>query len=129
LDGLHGKEWEKAWKDKKDQLERQRTWILVDRPKDKPVIPCHPIFKEKLGSNGELSKRKARLVAGGHHQTKGVEYDETFTAAVKMASIRMVLAHAATLDWEVHQIDLVGAYLNTKLDEEIYMEAPPSVLK
>jgi hypothetical protein len=129
LNGPHAVEWEKAWNEELDQLMNRRTWDLVDRPKDKPVIPCRPIFKEKLGPEGDVSKRKARLVAGGHRQTKGVDYDETFAAAAKMASIRTVLAHAATLDWEIHQIDVVGAYLNAELEEEIYMEPPPGLLR
>ena len=125
----HADDWEKAWKAEIDQLERRGTWILVDRPKDKSVIPCRPIFKEKLGPEGDVAKRKARLVAGGHRQTKGVDYDETFAAAAKMSSIRAVLAHAASLDWEIHQIDVVGAYLNATIDEEIYMEPPEGLLK
>jgi hypothetical protein len=64
--GPHAKEWDEAYKAEINQLEQRRTWIVVDRPKDKPVIPCRPIFKEKLGSSGEIAKRKARLVAGGH---------------------------------------------------------------
>jgi hypothetical protein len=126
--GPHAEEWERAWKEEINQLVRRRTWILVDRPNDKPVIPCRPIFKEKLGPDGDVAKRKVRLVAGGHKQTKGVDYDETFAAAAKMASIRAVLAHAATLDWEIHQIDVVGAYLNAKLEEDIYMEPPEGLL-
>ena len=44
-----------------------------------------------------------------------------------MASIRTVLAIAATEDYEIHQIDIKGAYLNGKLtdNEVIYMKQLP----
>ena len=39
----------------------------------------------------------------------------------------MVLA-LASWDWEIDQLDVVGAYLNAELDEDIYMEVPQGVL-
>jgi hypothetical protein len=73
-------------------------------------------------------KRKVRLVADGHKQVKGLNYEETFAAAAKINSIRVVLAYAAQRDWEIDQVDVVGAYLNAELNEKVYMEAPPGVL-
>ena len=35
----------------------------------------------------------------------------------------------AHLDWHVHQVDIVAAYLNADLDDEVYMEAPHGILK
>jgi hypothetical protein len=74
-------------------------------------------------------KFKARVVAGGHKQIRGINYEETFAAAAKIASIHVVLAYAAQSDWDIDQVDVVAAYLNADLDEEIYMEALPGVLK
>jgi hypothetical protein len=56
------------------------TWILVPRLKDKPVISANWTFKTKYGVTGEIEKLKARVVAGGNHQTKGVDYHETYTS-------------------------------------------------
>jgi hypothetical protein len=129
LEGPNADEWHTAWKAEIDQLESRGTWQIVDRPIDKPVIPSRPIFKQKLGPDGEIQKFKARIVAGGHKQVQGVNYEETFAAAAKIGSIRVVLAHAAQRDWDIDQVDVVGAYLNADLDEEVYMEAPHGVLK
>ncbi len=30
-------------------------------------------------------------------------------------------------DWEIHQVDVVGAYLQGDLDEEIYMEVSEGI--
>src|SRR5205823_13922385 len=41
-----------------------------------------------------------------------------------MESPRVLLAITANLDWEAEQMDVVGAYLNGKLEETIYMCQP-----
>ena len=50
---------------------------------------------------------------------------ETFAPVAKLASLRTVLALAAELDLEVHQMDVKSAYLNGELKEDIYMKPPP----
>src|ERR1700731_4557810 len=121
-------QWKEAYQTELDQLRKLRTWDIIDRPCDKPIIPCGFVFKIKLGPTGEVLKFKARVIAGGHRQTKGINYNETFAAAAKIASIRVLLALAAQHDWEIDQIDVVGAYLNAKLEDEVYMEPPHGVL-
>ena len=129
LQGPNADEWNQAWNDELAVLNKLRTWELVPRPLNKPVIPCHAILKEKRGPDSQIIKRKVRLVAGGHKQTKGIDYNETFAAAVKVPSICVVLAYAAQQDWEIHHIDIVAAYLNADINCEVYMEPPQGVLK
>ena len=66
---------------------------------------------------------KACLVAQGFSQIPGINYFDTFAPVAKLASIKVVLAIAATWNMEIHQIDIKGAYLNGKLtnDKQIYM--------
>ena len=59
---------------------------------------------------------------------EGYNYDETFATAAKIALIHVLLALAAQRDWEIDQIDVVSAYLNADLEDEVYMEVPNSVL-
>ena len=69
-------------------------------------------------------KAKARLVARGFQQVQGVDYFETYAPVVKFTSIRLLLATVAELDLELHQMDVVTAFLNGDVDEDIYMEQP-----
>ena len=71
-----------------------------------------------------MEQLKARLVAKGYTQKFGVDYDETFTPVVRFTSIRVLLALAVQKDMLVHQMDVVTAFLNSTLEEEIYMEQP-----
>jgi len=57
----------------------------------------------------------------------GVDSFNTFALVAKLASIQTVLAMAAKLNLQLHQIDIKSAYLNGELTEaeNIYMKQPP----
>lgn len=54
------------------------------------------VIKTKLSSYGSLDKLKVMLVAKGYEQEEGIDYIETYSPVVRIATIRMVL-HAATI--------------------------------
>jgi len=60
-------------------------------------------------------------------QVPGINYFDTFAPVACLASIQAVLAVAAVNDYEIHQIDIKGAYLNGILtaSKVIYMWQPP----
>ena len=64
------------------------------------------------------------IVTGGHRQVEGVNYSETFSSTAKMPTVQVVLANAATQDWEIEHVDVKSAYLNVTLKETIYMKPP-----
>lgn len=87
------------------------------------------VFKDKLDGQGNHVKYKARIVAKGYSQIPGEDFTETFSSVAKFSTLRIFLALAASLDYEVHQLDVVAAYLQGDLDEEIYMKVPEGVEK
>ena len=95
------------------------TWTLVERHKDMKVLGCKWVFNIKEDSEGK-KKHKARLVVGGHRQKEGIDFNETFAPVVKHTSIRILLGLATVLNWEVHQMDFVTAFLNGCI-EKIYI--------
>ena len=68
-------------------------------------------------------------MAKGYGQTYGENYDETFSPVVRFSSIRSLLAFAIQNDMLIHQMDVVTAFLNGKLKEEIYMQQPPGYVE
>ena len=86
-------------------------------------------YKRKFGSNGEVERYKARHAAKGFTQKPGIDYDETFSQVVRYSSIRTLLAFAVQNGMIIHQMDVVTAFLNGTLNEEIYMEQPPGYVK
>ena len=116
--------WLKAIAEEIKGLIKNDTWKLVDRPKNKNVITCKTILRNKMRADGSLERRKARVVARGFAQRKGMDFNETFAPVARLGSVRLLMALAARKGLPVYQLDVVAAYLNGNLDEEIYMELP-----
>ena len=74
-----------------------------------------------------MDRYKARLVALGHRQEYGINYEETFAPIAKMTTVRTILAIAALQGWSLQQFDVKNAFLHGDLKEEIYMMRPPSL--
>ena len=119
------KKWEEAADSEFQSLTEHGTWELVELPKGRRPVGCKWVFKTKYSSDGTVECYKARLVAKGYTQRYGEDYDETFSPVVRYSSIRILLAFAVQERMTVHQMDVVMAFLNGVLDEEIYMEQPP----
>jgi hypothetical protein len=70
-------------------------------------------------------KHTARLVAKGYVQREGIDFEEVFAPVARMESVRLLLALAATKEWEVHHMDVKSAFLNGELIEEVFVQQPP----
>ena len=78
----------------------------------------------KRDADGSLQRFKARLVAQGYSQSKGIDYQEVFSPVARYNSIRALFAVANTCDWDIHQMDVKTAFLQGDLDEAIFMKQP-----
>eukprot|EP00253_Pinus_taeda_P032919 PITA_32919 len=87
-----------------EQIERNNTWELVPRPKDKNVIGTKWVFKNKLNENGEVIRNKARLVCKGYAQEEGIDFEETFAPVARLEAIRMFLALSSFQNFKDFQI-------------------------
>lgn len=118
------RQWQEATQREMDALHKNGTWILVDRPRDKHVITGKWVFRIKVKDDGTIDKYKARYVIKGFMQRPGQEFDETFAPVAQMKSLRVLLAIAAIKKYKLYQLDVTSAFLNGKIDKEIYMEQP-----
>jgi transposase InsO family protein len=98
---------------------------IVDIPKGAVPITCHFVYRRKYDSKGQLLEYKARLVANGSRQRRGVNYFYSSSPVVEGAHLRTILAIAASKGWKIFQGDVASAYLNAELDEDVYMYPPP----
>ncbi|KAG7577529.1 Integrase catalytic core [Arabidopsis thaliana x Arabidopsis arenosa] len=117
--------WRNAVSDEIVSLEDLGTWTVEDLPPGKKALGCKWVFRLKYKSDGTLERHKARLVVLGNNQTEGIDYSETFAPVAKMVTIRTFLQQVASMDWEVHQMDVHNAFLHGDLDEEVYIQFPP----
>ena len=113
-----------AMKDELSSMDKNFVWELADLPSGCKAIGNKWVLKVKHKADGSIDKYKARLVAKGFTQQEGIDYDETFSLVVRVTSIRLILAIVVQLDLELYHMDVKTAFLNGKLDEEIYMTQP-----
>ncbi|GJY67929.1 ribonuclease H-like domain-containing protein [Tanacetum coccineum] len=66
-----------------------------------------------------LNRYKARLVANGHSQQQGIDYDETFSPVVKPAIIRTILSLSDSRQLPIHQLDVKNAFLHDHLRKTV----------
>jgi hypothetical protein len=118
--------WEAGIKEEWATLKAAGTWELVDKLDGVNVVGSKWVFRARKDAAGKIVRYKARLVAQRFSQVPRVDYFDTYAPAAKLTSIHAVLAMAAALDLELHQIDFKGAYLNGELtdDEHIDMRQP-----
>jgi hypothetical protein len=108
-----------------DQLDWLQTYELVALSEERKPIGCKWVFVIKQGSDREIIKYKARLVAQGFSQIPGQDFVKTYAPVCRQESLRASIAIAALLRMHVHQLDVVGVFLHGELEEEIYMRQPP----
>nr|GEU89493.1 retrovirus-related Pol polyprotein from transposon TNT 1-94 [Tanacetum cinerariifolium] len=73
---------------------------------------------------GSLNQRTLRLVAQGYNQQEGIDYDKTYAQLLDLKSIRILLSYACALDFKLFQMDVKSAFLNSFINEEVYMAQP-----
>nr|GEZ95336.1 hypothetical protein [Tanacetum cinerariifolium] len=66
-----------------------------------------------------------KLVAQGHTQEEGIDYDEVFAPVARIKAIRLFLAYASFMGFTVYQMDVKSAFLYGTIDEEVYVMQPP----
>ena len=75
-------------------LEANHTWTLTPFPLHK-AIGCKWVYRVKYRYDESVERYKARLVATGFTQKKGLDYIETFSPVAKMVSLKCLLIVAA----------------------------------
>jgi Reverse transcriptase (RNA-dependent DNA polymerase) len=120
-------QWEMACTDEMCAFKHMGMYEVIPRPASRKIVGSKWVFRIKHRPTGEIQKYKARIMAQGFTQIEGIDYDKTFTPVAKLTSIHTILAIAAKLNLEVQQMDVKSAYLNARLEEEIYMAPPPGL--
>nr|GEV57541.1 putative ribonuclease H-like domain-containing protein [Tanacetum cinerariifolium] len=81
--------WIEAMQDKLLQFRFQKFWKLVDLPKGKHAIGTKWVYRNKKDERGIIVRNNVRLVAQGHTQEEGIDYDKVFAPVVWIEAIRI----------------------------------------
>nr|GEV07037.1 retrovirus-related Pol polyprotein from transposon TNT 1-94 [Tanacetum cinerariifolium] len=77
--------------------------LVVDLPQGKRAISSKWVFRNNMDERGIVIRNKARLVAHGHTQKEGIDYDEVFAPVARKEAIRLFLAYASFKDFIICQ--------------------------
>lgn len=124
-------EWKAAMDREFQSLMKNRTWRKVELPPRHSLIRSRWAYKFKPGYGEREGIYKARFVAKDFSQVPGQDYSEgeIYSPVVKHDSLRVLLSIAASLDLELHQLDVKTAFLYGDLDEELYVQQPEGFIQ
>jgi hypothetical protein len=104
------------------------SWIEISSRDSKikgyKVFDCKWVYIYKFDKHGRFLKTKARLVVQGDQQAKSLT-ENTYAAMLAGRSFRTLVAIAARFDLELIQYDTVNAFVNAKLDKDVFMKMSP----
>ena len=104
-------------KDVWDNMTHKVIQQLNVKSRRKSLIGCRWVFKIKR--NGTF---RARLVAQGYTQVKGIDYDENYSPVVKDICHRLIMAKMISNEhWKKTITDVETAFLYGKLDKVLFM--------
>ena len=121
--------WKAALDLEYNTLERMGCWRVVKISALPPciqTITCEWGLKLKF-ANGVYEKHKARIVARGFEQRKGIDYFQSFSPTASQVSLRLVLTLTASLGFLSVDLDATSAFISAPLqdNEQVYMTAVP----
>ncbi|WVZ14947.1 hypothetical protein V8G54_012513 [Vigna mungo] len=88
----------------------------------------HQIIRLLVANAGSIERHKARLIAKGFTQTKGMDFFETFSPVVKLTTVRFLISIVVSRNWFLYLLDVDNAFLHGDLDKDVYMKPPPGLI-
>ncbi|GJY34254.1 putative ribonuclease H-like domain-containing protein [Tanacetum coccineum] len=113
-ESLEDESWVDAMQEELLQFKIQKVWILVDLPFGKKAIGTKCVYRNKKDERGVVVRNKAMLVAQGHRQEEGIDYDEVFAPVARIEATMIFLAFVSYMGFIVYQMDVKSAFLYGK---------------
>ena len=113
--------WLKATFNKIKNIINNQTFLIEDQNEGEPVTPCMDAYKAKIQSDGSLDKLKLRIVVRGDLQNK-IMVGDTWSPIASMRTLKGFLADAAKNKVRVHQLDFIGAFLQAKVKNRVFVK-------
>lgn len=117
-------EWKESMQRELDNLERMGVLEEVEFPVGEHSLGTTWVYKRETNAAGKLIKYKLWLCAQWFSQVEGINYSESYGPKGRPATLRTCLSICATKDFEVIQMDALGAFLNGIPDKTLYIRPP-----
>eukprot|EP00854_Cymbomonas_tetramitiformis_P011073 gene11073-biopygen11351 len=121
-------EWPESIQNELEALVQIKGALRLMKEEDVPpgvkLLDMSLILKVKLDKHRQLLKRKSRICVRGNKQEYGVDYVDTFALCTQLSSITIAIVLALNLGLVVHHMDVDTAFLNSVLEEDLYVRLP-----
>jgi hypothetical protein len=114
---VQNEQWKEAMTEEHQSIMKNKVWEIVPRPKEKSVVTSKWVSKIKHAADRSVDKYKARSIARGFSQKEGEDYDEKFAPVARYTSTRAIISLAASMGWNLHQMDVKTDFLNGAIEE------------
>jgi hypothetical protein len=94
------------------------------RPLDRPEVGIQD--QERCSRHHHHAQSVAH--GEGYVQQQGVDFDEVFAPVARLESVQLLLAYTAGQGWLIRYMDVKSAFLNGKLQEEVFITQPPGFI-
>ncbi|GJT00645.1 ribonuclease H-like domain-containing protein [Tanacetum coccineum] len=93
----------------------RKFWILLICLLGRRLLAQSGFNRNKKDERGIVVRNKAMLVAQGHRQEEGIDYDEVFAPVARIEAIRIFLDFASYMGFIVYQMDFEKCLLYRKI--------------
>ena len=114
------KPWIKATLKEVKNLFNNQTILVEYLEKDEPVTPCMDVYKSNIQSDGSLDKLMLRIVVKGDLHNKELVGD-TWSTTASMRKLKYFLAYVTKHKARVHPLDFIGAFLQAKVKNRVFV--------
>ncbi|KAJ1018638.1 hypothetical protein NDA13_006329 [Ustilago tritici] len=118
--------WQEAMASEMDSMNKMNVFELADIPTDGKLIGVCWVYKLKLNAQQQATWYKECLIAQGYAQCQGLDYDQTFSPAVCLQTIRILLAIVHWYGLHAAQLDVSTVFLNGKIDKDVHVQISPT---
>ena len=115
------KHWLKATLKETNNLINNQISLIEYQNEDEPLTSCMDVYKAKLQSDGSIDKLKLRIVVREDLQNKEMVGD-TWSPTASMRTLKYFLADASKHKARVHQLDFIGAFLQAKVKNRVFVK-------
>ena len=79
------------------------------------------VYKANIQSDGSLDKFKLRIMVRGYMKSKEI-FGDTWSPTASMRTLKYFLANATKHKERVHQLYFIGAFLQEKLKNRVFVK-------
>jgi Reverse transcriptase (RNA-dependent DNA polymerase) len=118
----HKQEWLNAMNKEIQELIAKDAWEEIPKTQATgKIIPLVWVLRRKRAPSGEFKKFKARMCCRGDLMPDDLE---TFSPVAQWSTVRCFLVLAMTLGWKTVLVDWANAFIQSKLEEPIFVHLP-----